>query len=189
MARSVAELPKGQRITDYISFGVIERAFPLKKVEEVLKRTGKASQRERDLPAHIMVYYAIALALYMGSSCREVLRCLLSGRNWLRGLSPRARIVGKSGISQARSRLGQAPVKALHDELVGPIATSETKGAWYRDWRLVSLDEILDERVVSSRGTRNPRAVRRNVGRYPIKHRCSRGGRRNDTRCVIKTIK
>jgi len=140
MARGVGELPKGQRITDYISFGVIEKAFPVKKVKEVLKKTGRSSQRERELPAHIMVYYAIALALYMGSSYREVLRCLLSGRNWLRGVSRRVRIVGKSGISQARSRLGHAPVKALHDELVGPIATVETKGAWYRDWRLVSLD-------------------------------------------------
>ena len=93
---------KGQRITDYISFGVIEKAFPMKKVKEVLKKSGRASQRERDLPAHIMVYYAIALALYMGSSYREVLRSLLSGRNWLRGLSQRVRVVGKSGISQAQ---------------------------------------------------------------------------------------
>jgi len=140
MARGVGELPKGQRITDYISLGVIEKTFPLKKVNEVLERTGRASQRERDLPAHVMVYYAIALALYMGSSCREVLRCLLSAFWWLRGSVERVKIVGKSGISQARSRLGYVPVKALHDELVKPIATSETKGAWYRGRRLVSLD-------------------------------------------------
>ena len=140
MARTVAELPKGQRITDYISLGVIERTFPLMKVKEVLRQTGRASQRERDLPAHVMVYYVIALALYMGSPCREVLRCLLSGLQWLRGSVQRVRVVGKSGISQARSRLGDVPVKALHDELVKPIATAETKGAWYRGWRLVSLD-------------------------------------------------
>ena len=140
MARCAGELPKGQRITDYISFGVIEKTFPLKKVKEVLERTGRASQRERDLPAHVMVYYAIALALYMRASYREVLRCLLSAFWWLRGSVERVKIVGKSGISQARSRLGYIPVKALHDELVKPIATFETKGAWYRGWRLVSLD-------------------------------------------------
>ena len=44
-----------------------------------MAETGKASERERDLPAPVMVYYAIALALYMGSSTREVLRCLLEG--------------------------------------------------------------------------------------------------------------
>jgi len=169
MARSVAELPKGQRITDYISFGVIERTFPLKKVKEVLERTGRASQRQRDLPAHIMVYYAIALALYMGSSCREVLRCLLSAFWWLRGSAHRARIVGKSGISQARSRLGYVPVKALHDELVNPIATSETKGAWYRGWRLISLDGSTMDVADTARNSEafgRPKAGRGKTG-YP----------------------
>ncbi len=140
MARAVGELPKGQRITDYISLGVIEKSFPLKNVKEVLQKTGKTSQRERDLPAHVMMYYVIALALYMGSSCREVLRCLVSGFWWLRDSARRVRVVGKSGISQARSRLGSVAVKALHDELVKPIAAAETKGAWYRGRRLVSLD-------------------------------------------------
>jgi hypothetical protein len=77
MARTLAELPKGSRITDYISLGVIAKTFPLWKVQAVLKATGNASVRQRDLPAHVMVYYVIALALYMQSSYREVLRCLL----------------------------------------------------------------------------------------------------------------
>jgi hypothetical protein len=140
MARRAGELPKGERISDYITVGVIAERFPLRKVEDVLSRTGRASHRERDLPAQVMMYYVIALALYMESSCREVLRCLVSGLWWLRGLVPRVKVVGKSGISQARSRLGSVPVKLLHDELVKPIAAAETKGAWYRDWRLVSLD-------------------------------------------------
>jgi hypothetical protein len=49
-------------------------------------------------------------------------------------------VAGKSGISQARSRLGEAPLRRLYDEVVRPIATHATKGAWYRGWRLVSLD-------------------------------------------------
>jgi hypothetical protein len=86
-----------------------------------------------------MVYYAIALALYMGSSTREVLRCLLEGLRWLWGAEA-VKVAGKSGISQARSRLGEAPLHRLYDGVVRPIATRATKGAWYRDWRLVSLD-------------------------------------------------
>jgi len=77
MARTVASLPAGSRITDYISLGVITKFFPADKVHEVLSQTGRASVRERDLPAHVVVYYVIALALYMRSSYREVLRCLL----------------------------------------------------------------------------------------------------------------
>ncbi len=113
MARTVATLPAGSRITDYISLGVIARFFPLEKVHSVLQRTGRASVRERDLPAHVVVYYVIALALYMRSSYREVLRCLLEGVQWLLDPSSAVKVAGKSGISQARSRLGAEPVRAL----------------------------------------------------------------------------
>ena len=140
MARTVAELPSGTRITDHISLGVITKTFQMDKIETILKAAGKASQRERDLPAHVVVYYVIALALYMNSSYGEVLRCLLEGLRWLLGPSAKIKVTGKSGISQARTRLGWTPVKQLHDEVVKPIAIKSTKGAWYRRWRLVSLD-------------------------------------------------
>ena len=140
MARTVAALPAGSRITDYISLGVIARFFPAGKVREVLQQTNRASIRERDLPAHVVVYYVIALALYMRSSYREVLRCLLEGVQWLLNPSAQVKVAGKSGISQARSRLGVEPVKRLYETVVMPIAEKRTKGAWYRQWRLVSLD-------------------------------------------------
>jgi hypothetical protein len=139
MARTVAALPAGSRITDYISLGVIARFFPAGKVREVLQQTNRASIRERDLPAHVVLYYVIALALYMRSSYREVLRCLLEGVQWLLNPSAQVKVAGKSGISQARSRLGVEPVKRLYETVVMPIAEKRTKGAWYQQWRLVSL--------------------------------------------------
>jgi len=137
MARASAGLPAGIRLSDRISLGVIARTFPPDQVRRVLAETGRTS--ERDLPAHVMVYYAIALALYMGSGTREVLRCLLEGVRWLWGAEA-VRIAGKSGISQARARLGEAPLRLLYERVVRPVATRATKGAWYRRWRLVSLD-------------------------------------------------
>lgn len=149
MARTLATLPEGSRITDYVSLGVIAKTFPLERVRSVLAATGKASVRERDLPAHVVVYYAIALALYMQSSYREVLRCLLEGLQWLMDPAVAPRVAGNSGISQARTRLGWEPLRQLHDELVKPIAVAATRGAWYRGWRLVSLDgstmDVADE--------------------------------------------
>jgi hypothetical protein len=139
MAGVPAGLPAGIRLTDHIGLGVIARAISPERVREVLVETGTASERERDLPAQVMVYYVIALALYMGSSTREVLRCLLEGLRWLWGAEA-VKVAGKSGISQARSRLGEAPLRRLYARLVHPIATRASKGAWYRDWRLVSLD-------------------------------------------------
>jgi hypothetical protein len=140
MARTLAALPAGSRITDYISLGVVTRFFPRERIDEVLQRTGRASQRERDLPAHVVVYYVIALALYMRSSYREVLRCLLEGVQWLMNPSASLKVAGKSGISQARSRLGAEPVKALYEAVVAPMAGARTKGAWFHQWRLMSLD-------------------------------------------------
>jgi len=150
MARTAAELPKGTRITDFISLGVVAKTFPLTTVKSVLAATGKESIRQRDLPAHVVVYYVIALALYMQSSYREVLRCLLEGVQWLLNPTVRIKTTGKSAISQARTRLGVEPVRDLHDEVVKPIALASTKGSWYRQWRLVSLDgstlDVADER-------------------------------------------
>jgi hypothetical protein len=151
MARTMAELPKGSRITDYISLGVVTKSFPLATVRSVLAATGRGSIRQRDLPAHVVVYYVIALALFMQSSYREVLRCLLEGMQWLLNPSVRLKIAGKSGISQARTRLGVEPLRRLHDEVVRPIARKTTQGAWYRTWRVVSLDgstlDVADERA------------------------------------------
>ena len=169
MARTVATLPAGSRITDYISLGVIARFFPLEKIREILHETKRASQRERDLPAHVVVYYVIALALYMRSSYREVLRCLLEGVQWLLDPSTAVKVAGKSGISQARSRLGSEPLKKLYAAVVSPLAEPRTRGAWYRQWRLVSLDgSTLDvaDTVENDRAFGRPGASR-GASAYP----------------------
>ena len=149
MSRAVGALPAGSRVTDYISLGVIAKTFPLDTVQSVLRDTGRSSQRRRALPAPVVVYYVIALALYMQSSYREVLRCLLEGVQWLAGPSHALEVAGKSGISQARTRLGWEPLHRLHGAVVRPIADRVTRGAWYGRWRLVSLDgstlDVADE--------------------------------------------
>jgi transposase IS4-like protein/DDE family transposase len=154
MARTVAGLPAGKRITDSINLGAIAATFPIGKVHEVLASTGKTSIRNRQLPAHVMVYYVIAMALFMNSPCREVLRCLLEGLRWLNGPAAAIKVTGKSGISQARTRLGSEPTRRLHDELVRPIATPQTKGAWFKRWRLVSLDgstlDVADDPAIEA---------------------------------------
>ncbi len=129
MARTIALLPAGSRITDYISLGVIAKFFPAEKVQQILSETKRASIRERDLPAHVVVYYVIALALYMRSSYREVLRCLLEGVQWLLDPSATVKVAGKSGISQARSRVGAEPLKRPRSRMdLAPIQPRITAG-------------------------------------------------------------
>ena len=140
MARTAAKLSGGLRLSDFFGVGILGKTFPLKSVRDVLAETRKGSVRQRLLPAEITVYYVICLSIYMQVSCQEVLRCLLDGLPWL-GLDMRTvSVAGDSGISQARRRIGTEPLKRLHEMFVRPIAQSATKGAWYRGWRLVSLD-------------------------------------------------
>lgn len=141
MARTAAALPEGIRLTDLISLGVIQKTFPRESIERILAETEKQSERQRNLPAHVVMYYIIALALFMESSCSEVLRVCLEGVRWLIGVeNTTVSITSRAGISKARARLGWEPVKKLHDEVVIPIATGATRGARYRDWHLFSLD-------------------------------------------------
>jgi hypothetical protein len=41
MPRTVAELPCGSRIADYISLGVLAKTFPSRKVQKILKESGR----------------------------------------------------------------------------------------------------------------------------------------------------
>ena len=139
MARSQALLPGGARVSDYLSVGVIAQVFPLSAVRAALEESGRGSQRQRSLPAEVMVYYVIALGLFRSVSAREVLRCLVDGLRWMAS-DMAVRVSGKSSISRARARLGTEPFEALCRARVGVVAERETRGAWYGDRRLVGFD-------------------------------------------------
>jgi hypothetical protein len=141
MARTVAGLAEGTRVTDYISLGVVAKTFPLEQVQRILRESGRESIRQRQLPAHVVFYYVIALALFSQVSYGEVLRCLVEGLGWLGDSSvQRIRRTSRSAISMARTRLGAEPLRRMVETAIMPIADRKTRGAWYRDWRLVSID-------------------------------------------------
>lgn len=123
MSRRVATLPKGSRITDYISLGVIAMTILLSEVHAVLAATGKTSVRQRDLPAPVVVHYVIALALYMQSSNREVLRCLLEGVQWLLDPSSPIKVEIRAAWS-SKSQRSRSTVKLTRDSLSGPTMKS-----------------------------------------------------------------
>jgi hypothetical protein len=121
--------------------GVLAEAFPLETVRAILKATGREGKRKRLLPASMMVYYVIALGLFVGVGCREVLRRLLDGAMWI--WPNEVHVATESAITQARQRLGSASIERLYEQVVTPIAKRATRGAWYRLWRVVSLDGFI----------------------------------------------
>lgn len=121
--------------------GVLAEAFPLETVRAILKATGREGKRKRLLPASMMVYYVIALGLFVGVGCREVLRRLLDGAIWI--WPNEVRVATESAITQARQRLGAMPIERLYEEVVGPIAKKRTRDSWYRGRRVVTLDGFV----------------------------------------------
>ena len=81
-------LPNGARISDQVSLGILTATVPAELIDAVLADTGRQSQRQRQLPARLVVYYVMALALYAQASYGEVLRGLLEGVRWLRWAAP-----------------------------------------------------------------------------------------------------
>jgi hypothetical protein len=134
--RTAAVLPSGRQTTDFISLGIIAKTFPIAKIHEVGQ--GERSPTWTARSRHGVLCHR---ALFVNSSCREALRCLLEGLRWLNGRPTPVKATGKTGISQARTRLGDEVMRRLHDETEWPIATPATKGAWFKHWRLVSLDD------------------------------------------------
>lgn len=152
---------------DRLSVGALFRTYPVGKVKAILRAEGKESVRERALPNHVVVYYVLMLAIFMTDSYREVMRRLLEGIRHARRNRDGVKVLGKSGISQARARLGYEPFKRLYEEFVGPIAKRATKGAWYKRWLLVSFDGSTldvadtpenDEEFGRDEGSRGPSA-------------------------------
>ena len=134
------------RLSDRVAIGVLTRTYPPALVDRVLAQTGRTERRHRLLPARLVVYYVLALALFAGVAYEEVLRCLVEG---LRGAAwwpnPREpwrawRVPAKSALVQARARLGAAPLRALFAQAARPLATEQTQGAFWRSLRVLALD-------------------------------------------------
>jgi hypothetical protein len=149
MARIRKSLPEQVDVAHLISTGVLASVCPRPLIDEVLADTGKASQRERLLPAPAVVYYVMALALWREAPLEEVLRVVCEGLVWLDGGEASAAQASKSAISQARTRLGPKVMKQLAERVLRPIARPQAPGAWYRGLRLMAVDgscmDVADE--------------------------------------------
>jgi hypothetical protein len=129
-----------QRLSDHISVGVLTRVFPPELVDRVVAEAGRGEVRHRLLPARVVVYYVLGLALFSQASYEEVMRELTDGLSWASGWAQSWSVPTKAALFKARARLGPEPLRALFDEVAGPLAVAQTRGAWYRDWRLMSID-------------------------------------------------
>jgi len=129
-----------RRLSDLVSVGVLTRVFPPDVVDEVIASAGRTERRHRSLPARVMAYFSIGMALYSEGSYEDVLAQLTDGLSWASGWQESYSPPSKSAIFQARARLGAEPVAALFARVAKPIGTEETPGVWLAGRRLVAVD-------------------------------------------------
>ncbi|MDT0264660.1 transposase domain-containing protein, partial [Jatrophihabitans lederbergiae] len=65
-----------------VSVGVLTRVFPPDLVDEVIAGVGRTELRHRSLPARVMAYFSIGMALYSEGSYADVLSQLTDGLSW-----------------------------------------------------------------------------------------------------------
>lgn len=150
MARTRKTAGEQVSLAQVLSIGVLGQVCPRALIDEVLASTGKASQRQRLLPAPAVVYYVMALALYRELPLQEVLRVVTEGLRFLGEDGP-VQLAGQSSVSLARRRLGAQVMRELAGQVLCPIAGRDDPGAWYRGYRLMALDgtclDVPDEKA------------------------------------------
>ena len=127
-------------MTDRVAVGVLTRSFPPGVVDEVVAGQGRTEQRSRLLPARLVVYYVMALALFASEGYEEVMRQLVAGLAWTTRWRGTWQVPSSPAISKARARLGWGVLAALFDRVCVPVAAPGCPGAFYRSWRLVAVD-------------------------------------------------
>lgn len=131
-----------RRLSDLVSVGVLTRVFPPELVDEVIAGVGRTEQRHRSLPARVMAYFSIGMALYSEGSYEDVFAQLTDGLSWASGWTETYTPPSKSAIFQARVRLGAEPLAALFERVAKPIGTDTTPGVWLAGRRLVAIDGL-----------------------------------------------
>jgi hypothetical protein len=129
-----------RRLSDLVSVGVLTRVFPPGLVDEVIEAAGRTERRHRSLPARVMAYFAIGMALYSEGSYEDVLAQLTDGLSWASGWAEEYPMPSKSAIFQARARLGSKPLADLFARVAAPLGGPDTPGVWVAGRRLVAVD-------------------------------------------------
>src|SRR5262245_51078070 len=104
----------GGALTDWISLGVLASAVPRDAVDDAVEAAGKGAKRSGGkLPPHVMVYFAMAMALYGEDDYEEIITRLAGTLTGWGCWEDSWEVPTRGGITQARLRLGYEPLREL----------------------------------------------------------------------------
>src|SRR5271170_5583509 len=127
-------------LTDAIGIGTLTRLLPRELVDEVVASEGRKEIRKNKLPARVMVYFVMAMALFYGDSYEEVMRKLADGLDYMGTWRKDWETPTPGGLCHARQRLGAKVMRKLYERVAAPCAMMSTKGAWLAGRRLMAVD-------------------------------------------------
>jgi hypothetical protein len=111
----------------------LEQLIPPETIRQALAATGRADQRRCKLTYEVVCWVVLAMGILTDLPIRQVFK-------HARRLRFGEKTPHRSSLCVARQRLGIAPVRRLFEQVVHPLARPETRGAFYRGFRLVGLD-------------------------------------------------
>jgi hypothetical protein len=136
-----AVVAAGVRWTDQISLGVLASSVPRDVIDDVVVAAGRQAKRsDGKLPPHVMVYFAMAMALFADDDYEEVAARLGGGLGSWGCWDARWEAPTSGGITRARERLGFEPLRDIFARTAVPVADQLTRGAFLGAWRLMAID-------------------------------------------------
>lgn len=111
----------------------LETVISPELVRQALQASGRVNGRACELTHEVMFWVVLAMGLLTDLPIRQVFR-------HARRLHWGEKCPARSSLCVGRQRLGLEPVQWLHRAVVRPLATPDTPGAFYGQWRLMALD-------------------------------------------------
>jgi hypothetical protein len=126
---------------DQVSVGVLVSSIPRDVIDVAVAARGVGAKRsDGKLPAHVVAYLTMGLCLFPDDDYTEVATKVTGSLSRFGCWNASWRVPTSSGISQARQRVGWRVMADVFEGVVQPVATSDTRGAWLRRWRLLAID-------------------------------------------------
>lgn len=107
-------------------------------IEQALSESDRAGQRRCQLSHRTMLWVVLAMGLLTHLPLRQVFKY---ARRMTRGEQTPAR----SSLCEGRQRLGIEPVRSVFEQVVRPLATPSTPGAFYKGFRLMAVDGTVQD--------------------------------------------
>ncbi len=111
----------------------LTKVIPSEVIEQALFDSGRGKQKACRLSHREMLWVVLSMGMLAHMPIRQVFQ-------HAHRMLPGQRTPSRGNLCEGRRRLGAEPVRRVFDQVVCPLATPETPGAFYKNLRLMAMD-------------------------------------------------